>query len=617
MPSNLAQAFFTRARQLPNMPALMFKDKGNGSAYQKMTYADFNGLVKSIFNGLKARFDLKNCACAIYSQNCLNWVASDIAVMSMGGFTVPIYPTSSNTDIDYIIDHCRPQVLFVQNVDMLKKIEVLPSVKSVKLIVLFEDNQNYTNNLNLPVCNLSQLTSENQPTDLDRIINDTIDNIKANDLATVIYTSGTTGCPKGVSLTHKHILSVLKCFQGIIPITKEEIYLSYLPLSHVFERICGEFYWFYAGGIYAFASGVDTVGKNIVEVEPSMLLVVPRVLEFIVAKVQSGINGAKPSLRKLIEWGINTGKENFKYKSSGKKPPMLLNLKYKIADKLVLSKLRSKISSKLRLVVSGGAAGNGSCIEFFNAIGITTIEGYGLTETCAPVTVNLPNFNKIGTVGLPLPGVELKLNNENEIMVRGDSIFSNYYNNIAATKEVIDHDGWFKTGDIGTIDQDGFVKITDRKKDLIVNSAGKNIAPQRIENELKKIDLLSQVIVFGDKQKYLGALITLKPDKLESFANDNNLTNDKDIYKNQLLYDYIKSQIKRVCLNLADYEAVKRFYVLDHDLSVEASELTATMKVKRNVIAQKYKHIVEALFNDNVDLLTVSSQPKELVVSSQ
>ncbi len=616
MVQNLAEVFFIRALKLQDYPAIKYKAQGRKSKYCDMSFLEFSNLVKAIFKGLMLHQDLKDKACAIYSQTCLNWVACDLASISAGAFTVPIYPTSSNYDIEFILSHCKPTVFFVQNLKLLSKITQLPALKDISLIVVLEDCDLSNIENCPPVILLSKLINENQNTTDDKMLDESIKAITPNDLATVIYTSGTTGDPKGVALTHKNILAVLKCFEDIIPLTKDDIYLSYLPLSHVFERVCGEFYWLYAGGVYAFAEGVDTVGKNLQEVEPSMLLVVPRVLEFIYNKVQSGINGSKPSLRKLIDWALNIGQENFKYTSQGKQSPLLLRLQHKIADKLVLSKLRNKISSKLRLIVSGGAAGSLAAIEFFNNIGITTIEGYGLTETTAPVTVNLPHFNKIGTVGLPLPGVQLKLSEDNEIIVKGDSIFNSYYNNVEATNSVF-ADDWFKTGDIGYIDHDGFLKITDRKKDIIVNSAGKNIAPQRIENELRKIPMVSMPIVFGDKQKFLAALITLNTEMLGLWQQENDIINTDNIYKSEKLYDYIKQQIKVVSSNLAEYEIVKRFYILDHELSVEDSELTATMKVKRNVIAQKYKHIIEALFNERIDLLKVRQSEPDLVSSSK
>ncbi len=295
------------------------------------------------------------------------------------------------------------------------------------------------------------------------IISERIQKIAYDDMATIIYTSGTTGTPKGVPLTHGNIVSVLDELKGVIPIDENDVYLSYLPMSHVFERVCGEYYWIYSGGVCAYAEGIETMAKNMAEVKPTMILTVPRVLDKIYGKVRSGIEGASGNARKLIDWSLAVGAEMVDAEARGITPRAGLKAKHWLAERTVFRKLRERISPSLRLIVSGGAPATGHTIEFFNAIGITTIEGYGLTETAAPACVNLMNRKKIGTVGPALPCVEMIIADDGEILMRGSSIFKGYYGLEEATKDAF-VDGWFRTGDIGIVDGDGYLKITDRKK---------------------------------------------------------------------------------------------------------------------------------------------------------
>jgi long-chain acyl-CoA synthetase len=400
-------------------------------------------------------------------------------------------------------------------------------------------------------------------------------------------------------LTHDNILTVLDDLPTCIPLLETEIYLSYLPLSHVFERICGEFYWIHSGGVCAFAEGLEHMPKNMAEVKPSMLIMVPRVLEKVYSKIKNGIDGAKGTSKVLIEWAVSVGKELHATISNGNQPGYFLNLKYRLADKLVLSKLREKINGNLRMIISGGAPANREVIEFFNAIGILTVEGYGLTETAAPISVHRPNQIKPGTVGPKIDSIEVKIADDGEILVKGPTIFKGYYKAEEATKEVFS-DGWFHTGDIGVFDNHGHLKITDRKKDLIVNSSGKNIAPQRIESILKTVNIITQVVIFGDKRKSLVALITLDEQLTIELARERswNFKDFEDLCGDANLKQFIKTEIGKCSGELADYERVRNFQILRKDLSVEGGELTATLKVKRNVVRDKYKSTIEALYKE-------------------
>jgi long-chain acyl-CoA synthetase len=603
----LATTFFNRASELADAPAVQFKE--GRSPYQTLSWTQFSGLVKEIAYGLASIGIDRGSAAAIFSPTSHLWVAADIGIMSAGAASVPVYPTSSQSDVDYILNNSDSSVVFVANESLLKKVlaarEKLPQLK--KIILMSQDTKKKTasesESAGELVITWNQLLEsgrklqQSQP----KLIDDRVAQSKLEDPATVIYTSGTTGTPKGVLLTHSNIVSVLEDLIKLIPINKDDVYLSFLPLSHVFERVCGEFYWLHSGGTNAFAEGLETIAKNMAEVQPTMILVVPRVLDKIYSKVKSGIEGGSSKARKLINWALEIGTEVMRLQSHKEKPGPVLSMKYRLADRLVLRKLRSRIGSRLRLVVSGGAPATREVIEFFNAVGILTVEGYGLTETTAPASVNRPELIKPGTVGKNLPSVKVRTAEDGEILISGPTVFKGYLKNDEATREAFDGE-WFKTGDIGTIDGDGYIRITDRKKDLIVNSSGKNIAPQRIEGILKSIPLVSQAIVFGDKRKTLVALLTLDEQAATELAREHGWPCDDyaTLAECPQLNRYLRSEIDDRSHGLADYERVRKFGVLPQDLSVENGELTATLKVKRNVVAENYKDVINSLYREDL-----------------
>jgi long-chain acyl-CoA synthetase len=598
---NLAQMFFDRSSGRLAKPAVSFKDGRNG--YNNLTWQQFQTMVEELGFGLASYGLNPRDSVAIFAQGSPNWIGVDFATIINGGKSVPIYPTSSQSDIEAILANSEAKFVFVQDEKLMKKVDAvraqLPALKQVVLLkatnieVTVKDGDGFITFEKLR--EVGREFGAKQPS----LLKDRAEQIQLEDPATLIYTSGTTGTPKGAVITHKNILSVLEAITPVLPISEADVYLSYLPLSHVFERICGEFYWAYSGGIYAFAESIETMAKNLGEVEPTMILVVPRVLDRIYNKVKSGISGASPRAQKLIEWALEVGKEVVRAKSEGKEIRLALKLKHAISEKLVFKKLRERIGKRLRLVVSGGAPATPSAIEFFNAIGICTLEGYGLTETCAPSHVNLMNKVKIGTVGPQLPSVEMKIAEDGEILLRGPSIVQSYFRNDEASKEAF-KDGWFHTGDIGTVDGDNFLRITDRKKDLIINSAGKNIAPQRIEAIIKSVPLVSQAVVFGDKQKALVALITLDEHAAIEYAREKNWEFNafEDLVSNPEITNYLKKEIRLRSGQLADYEQVKKFRVLAQDLSVDGGELTATLKVKRPAIASRYADIIQELYSE-------------------
>ncbi len=604
---SLATTFFSRAALLSDREAVRYKE--SKSPYKSMSWKALALLVKEMAAGLAARGVEAGDRVAILSATSHLWAAADLATISSGGVTVPIYPTSSQADIDYILSNSGAKAVFVHGEQLLKKVlhSKQEALKTIILVSQLNKGRSLSEFLaeneissdfvigleELRQCGLAQLESN------PAIIDERMSKIQYEDMATIIYTSGTTGTPKGVPLTHGNIVSVLDELKGVIPIDENDVYLSYLPMSHVFERVCGEYYWIYSGGVCAYAEGIETMAKNMQEVKPTMILTVPRVLDKIYGKVKSGIEGASGNARKLIDWALAVGAEMVQAEANGIKPRAGLKAKHWLAEKTVFRKLRERIGPSLRLIVSGGAPATGHTIEFFNAIGITTIEGYGLTETAAPACVNLMTRKKIGTVGPALPCVEMIVADDGEILLRGTSIFKGYYGLEEATKEAF-VDGWFRTGDIGIVDGDGYLKITDRKKDIIVNSSGKNIAPQKIEAILKTVPFVNQAVVFGDKKKQLVALIVLDEQALTQHASDEgwNFNSYGELVERPEVFNMLKKEIADRSKTLADFEKVSNFHVLASDLSVEAGELTATLKIKRNVVAANYKAVIDRLYKE-------------------
>lgn len=626
MNKSLATTFFNRAASLADREAVRYKE--NKSPYKSMTWTALAQLVKEMAAGLAARGIEAGDRVAVFSQTSHLWAAADLATISSGGVTVPIYPTSSQSDIDFILSNSSSKAVFVQGEALLKKV-LASKQENLKTIVLisqlnkgrslseFLAEQEVSQDL---VIGLEELRQKGL-TQLDQkptIVEDRLNKISFEDMATIIYTSGTTGTPKGVPLTHGNIVSVLDELLKVIPIDENDVYLSYLPMSHVFERVCGEYYWIYAGGVCAYAEGIETMAKNMAEVKPTMILTVPRVLDKIYSKVRSGIDGASGNARRLIDWALGVGAQMVKLEGEGVEPRALLKAKHWLAEKTVFRKIREKIGPSLRLIVSGGAPATGHSIEFFNAIGITTLEGYGLTETAAPACVNLVNKKKIGSVGPALPCVEMITADDGEILLRGSSIFKGYYGLDEVNKEAF-VDGWFRTGDIGIIDGDGYLKITDRKKDIIVNSSGKNIAPQKVEAILKTVPFVNQAVVFGDKRKQLVALIVMDEQALTQHASEKgwNFNSYSELVELPEVTNTLRKEIAERSKTLADYEKVSNFHVLANDLSVEAGELTATLKIKRNVVANNYKSIIDRLYKEErVEKIPANTQSDKGLVST-
>ena len=422
---------------------------------------------------------------------------------------------------------------------------------------------------------------------------------KPDDVATIIYTSGTTGEPKGVMLTHDNIFSNVAAARTKIPFEGDDTALSFLPLSHIFERMGGHYLMFATGTSIAYAESIDTVPVNLQEVKPTIVLSVPRLYEKMYARIlETALTGGFLK-RKIFFWARGVAERWANEKLAGREPGGMLSKQYAIAQKLVFSKLKARTGGRLRYFVSGGAPLSPEINKFFYAAGLVILEGYGLTETSPVIGVNTPQDFRIGTVGKPIDGVEIKIALDGEILTRGPHVMKGYYNKPEATREAIDPDGWFHTGDIGML-RDSFLAITDRKKDIIVTAGGKNIAPQPLENKVKTNKYVAQAVMLGDKRKFPSMLIVPNFDQLEKWAMKRNIiwTDRAQLLRMPTIQAKMEKEVNKELAGAAHFEIPKKIGLLEHDFSIERGELTPTQKVKRRVIDKQYKKLIDSLYED-------------------
>jgi long-chain acyl-CoA synthetase len=535
---------------------------------------------------------------AILSENRVGWAIADLGIQAARAVTVPIYATNTPEQIEYVLNHAEAKIVFVSNrLQYEKLLKVRENIPGVELAVSYEQ---FLGEKELPVYTLQQLSEISHPLTVEekRELEAEIERITPDDLITIIYTSGTTGVPKGVLLTQFNMLfdacAGLGRLGGMAP---EEVFLSFLPLSHVLERTAGYHAALLSGAHVAFAESVEKVVENIAEVRPTMMVSVPRLFEKIHSRIYESVHLMPAVKKQLFHWAVAIGREYVYCHYVRREPTGLLGARYRLADRLIFRKIRQRFGGRLRCFISGGAPLDKTINEFMWIIGIPTFEGYGLTETSPALTLNALYENRFGSVGRALDRTELRTAEDGELLARGPQVMQGYYKNPEATAEAI-RDGWLYTGDIARIDDDGFVYIVDRKKEIIVTAGGKNIAPQPIENELKLDKYISQAFVYGDRKPYLAALLTPNIERLLELAQQEKLNyfDVEDLVSNQRVRRLFEERIRQVNQGLPSYETIKKFAILPHDFSIEGGELTPTLKLKRKVIYEKYRERIEGLF---------------------
>ncbi len=564
--------------------------------WEPMTYREVGAATREMACGLMSLGLARGEKVAILSSTRVDWVLADIGSILGGFVTVPIYPSNLPDQVEYILSHSLARAAFVEDEMQWNKVagsrERLPELRVVVLLTGSPEGKEGT-------IGLSDLRSRGaayaakHPEALDT----RTEEIRPEDDLTIIYTSGTTGPPKGVVIRHSNVAFDVTSTLSVLPFPKGDIMLQFLPLAHVLGRF-EHFLSFDAMAVTAFARGIQTVAEDLPAVRPHVMVSVPRLYEKFYAAVLAKVNQEGGLKKRIFLWALSVGREVSARRQRKEPVTGWLSVKFSLADRLVFGKIRGRLGGRLRFFISGGAPLAREIAEFFHAMDILILEGYGLTEIPSVVSAQNVDEFKFGTVGKPLPGTEVRIASDGEILIRGPHVFKEYYRNPEATQEAIDPEGWFHSGDIGTIDADGFLRITDRKKDIIVTSGGKNVAPQNIENLLKTDKMVSQAFVYGDRRKYLTALLTLSPEEIVKWAQENGIPerNPALLAKIPRVEELMRARVDEINRSLAPFEQVKKFALLGTDFSQETGELTPTLKVKRKVVIQKYGALLDALY---------------------
>jgi long-chain acyl-CoA synthetase len=589
-PGTLNKLFF-EALKFNRADALQVK---RGDRYVAISHAEVARRVMHAALALKSLGVTRGDRFAILSENRPEWAIADYACLNVGITDVPIYPTLPPDQIAYILKDSGSVGIFVSNAEQAAKIaEIRSQLPHLTHVVSFEA---VGASADMTMTELEQRGAALENAESKAEYRRDADAVQPDDLATLIYTSGTTGNPKGVMLTHDNIHSNVVSSREKLPFQGNDVALSFLPLSHIFERMA-DYLMFATGSSIAYAESLDTVPANMIEIRPTIVFSVPRLYEKMYARVlQNALSGGFLK-KKIFFWARGVADEWADQKLSGREPAGMLARKYKVAQKLVFSKLKERTGGRLRYFVSGGAPLAPEINKFFYAAGLVILEGYGLTETSPVIGVNTPSDFRIGTIGRPIPGVEVMIASDGEILTRGPSVMKGYFNNPTATAEAIDADGWFHTGDIGEI-RDGFIAITDRKKDIIVTAGGKNIAPQPVENLVKTNKFVSQAVMIGDKRRFPSMLIVPNFEQLEAWAKKKGLlwTDRAQLIKLPEVHAKMEEEVLGQCKGLAHYESPRKIALLEQDFSLERGEMTPTQKVKRRVVDRNYKAVIDAMY---------------------
>ena len=560
-----------------------------------LTWAEHGSQVERLAAGLLALGIAKGDRVAILSATRLEWVQCDTAIVNIGAVTVGIYPASLPADCAFILAHSGARLAFVENDDQLAKlVAVRAQLPELRMIVRFDGPGDAA----AGVMGWAELLERGAGIDRARV-EEIGRALVPTDLASLVYTSGTTGAPKGAMISHGNLVFVSKVASEVLDVPPHYSTLLFLPLAHVFARLivylCQR-----ASLTLAFAEELGKVAANLPEVQPHFIGAVPRIYEKMHEKILGAIEESGALKRRLFRWALAAGTQVAELRLAGRPVPPALALRHAVADRLVLRKVRAVFGGRLVWAVSGSAPLAPAINGFFHACGVTVIEGLGMTENTSLSNVNRPDKNRLGTVGPVVPGVEMRLAEDGEVLFRGPNVMRGYYNDPQATAAALDAEGWLHSGDIGTIDTDGYLTITDRKKDLIITAGGKKVAPQRVESALRASRFISQVVVCGERRKFISALVTLQADSVRQWARDNGLgeLSVEELSRHPRVRELVEAEIAEGNAQLASFESVKKFRILPRDLSLEGGELTPTLKVKRKVIYTKYGDLIDEMYGE-------------------
>jgi long-chain acyl-CoA synthetase len=574
------------AREHASQRAVLYKD---GPSWASKTYGQVGEIVRDLALGLMDLGIERGDKVAILANTRPEWTYFDFAALTAGSTVVPIYQTNSPEECRYVLENSDAKAVIVEDAEQLEKVRaVRGSLPKLEHVILMEGASDDA----IPAAALAERGRGRNASEWE----ERWSSVTPNDICTFIYTSGTTGPPKGCVISHGNYRAMLDMVLDVGVLGEEELTYLYLPLAHSFALLI-QFGTVALGATLAYWQRDPLkIIPDLAEVKPTYFPSVPRIFEKIYSAATAKAEKSGGVQKAIFDWAVSVGSRYREAEREGRAiwPP--LRLQHEIADRLVLSTVRNLFGGNLKLAVTGAAPINPEILRFFDAAGVLVVEGWGMTETSTAATISTPEAFKFGTVGKPFPGCEVKIAADGEILVRGPNVFKGYYKNDEATRETL-VDGWLHTGDIGEIDPEGFVKITGRKKDIIITAGGKNITPANLEAEIKQHPLVSQCVVIGDRRPYLVALVTLDPEEAVKFAKDNDLPEDPEqLASDDHIRNAISDHIEKINQKFARVEQVKKFKILPRDLSQEGGELTPTMKVKRNVVAEKYEGDVEGLY---------------------
>ncbi|MFZ0456761.1 MAG: long-chain fatty acid--CoA ligase [Ignavibacteriaceae bacterium] len=587
-------------RDIPDKCIMHVKENGK---YRGITYKEFEEQTDNFASGLLALGIKKGDKIAISSENRPEWVYSDMAILGLGGIDVPLYPSLTAESQEFILNNSEAAGIIVSNKFQLNKIlKIWHNCKKLKHIIVLNENDiedKKTNNI-YSFKDIQEMGKKFKEIS-QNFFKENIKSVSENDICTIIYTSGTTGDPKGVILTHKNIISNVQAVLDSLPISSTDIFLSFLPLCHIFERMGGYYTGFACEGTVYYAESIEMISQNILEVKPTIITTVPRLFERIYSKIIKNVEKEPAAKQKIFYWAVEIGKKYSRFKKENN-IPLKLKIEYKLAEKLVFSKLKEKMGGRLRFFVSGGAPLSREMGIFFEAIGIIILEGYGLTESSPVITANRADDYKFGTVGKVMPGVQVKIASDGEILVKGPNVMQGYYKNKSETNETI-KDGWLHTGDIGVFDSDGFLMITDRKKHLFKTSGGKYIAPAPIENLFLNSKYIDQFMLIGNHRMFLSALIVPDFESIQEYADSHKIgySDIKDLINKKEIYDLVDKEISHLQKKLANYEKVRKFRILDKPFTIESGEITPSLKIKRKFVEERYAYLIEGMYFSGMD----------------
>lgn len=593
-PGTLAQLFLARVEARSGQVAFRyFPDEG--ARLVDITCGEVLEQVRTVVGGLRALGLERGGRAAILSENRPEWALADYGCICAGVWDVPIYATLTVPQVAYILDNSGVSVVFVSSaVQMEKTVAARSQVEGSPQIVVFDAPPKLPDGVISWTDFLAQGKEAIEGVTAEAFRTAALE-AEPDDVATILYTSGTTGDPKGVMLTHNNLWSNVQASSSHLPLTEDDSTMSFLPLSHVFQRMV-DYLFFSSGVTIAYAHSMTTVADDFKLVRPTVAVSVPRLYE----KIYNGVMEAEGLTKKLIEWACGVGGVWADEVLAGRTPGMFVRLRYRLADTLVFSKIRAAVGGRIKYFISGGAPLAPELNRFFYSVGLPILEGYGLTETSPVTNVNTIDALKIGTVGPPVPGTEIRIAEDGEILVRGPQVMKGYYERPEATAEAIDEEGWFHTGDIGEVDEEGRLKITDRKKDIIVTAGGKNVAPQPIENRLKTNAYIEQVVMLGDRRNFCSVLIVPSFPNLESWAKKVGIQfeDKRSLLSSHEVHELMEAQVFDSLRGLARYETPKKIGLLETPFTIEDGTLTPTEKVKRRAVSALYKVLIDSFYDE-------------------